>query len=633
MHMKTPLTAVLCVLFYLATLNPVRAVVCENPVKIAGQSSANYTSITSAYAAAGSGDVIELSGERSYLEDVILDNVGVSLSGGWDCNHTTQSLPFSKIYGTLIIAGTGETTVENIAIFPTAAPPMPSNLQGTALSPSSIRLTWNDNSLNETGFRVRYGPMGTGGRWWPDLSANTTTVTITGLSSNTPYLFYVVAFNSAGVSAQTDTVIVATLPLIPDAPTNLHIVPIDKSSTGLRLSWTDNSKDESGFKIRRSTTLSGTYTDVATVGVNVTTWDDNNLDPCTTYYYQVYAFSNDGNSKNETGSSKTAPAAPTGLVASNGLPLLGIYLDWNANACAASYRIYECDNAAYSYRLLGTAPANKADITGTTPGIYLFYRVSSLDSSGHEGNGSCVTKTGASWGGATSANDTCHAAVGWAASPKPANAWASLGNYVKQIIIGWNPVQLTWNYNGQGSNTYATNYNIAYSLDATGDYSTMTWTPLQDRVVSSTSSAPVSMTINTDTTNYWIHFRINAAGYSGYPAYVSGWAAPSSGSTSTKPATPLITVSEYYPNLIMVGWSAVSGATSYEVRRATSSGGPFTTIRNFNGSTTSFINSTSDASYPISTGVNYWYSVRVNVNGYYSDWSAAEMGNAVQFLP
>ena len=66
--MKTPLTAVLCVLFYLATLNPVRAAQCENPVKIAGQSSSNYTSITSAYAASGSGDVIELSGERSYLE-------------------------------------------------------------------------------------------------------------------------------------------------------------------------------------------------------------------------------------------------------------------------------------------------------------------------------------------------------------------------------------------------------------------------------------------------------------------------------------------------------------------------------------------------------------------------------------
>ncbi|MEW6714995.1 MAG: S8 family serine peptidase [Nitrospirota bacterium] len=61
-------------------------------------------------------------------------------------------------------------------------------------------------------------------------------------------------------------------------------------SPSINLAWTDNSTGEDGFDIERKS--SGVFTKVATVGPNVTTYNDPNLDPLTTYTYRVRAFNN-----------------------------------------------------------------------------------------------------------------------------------------------------------------------------------------------------------------------------------------------------------------------------------------------------------------------------------------------------
>jgi hypothetical protein len=71
------------------------------------------------------------------------------------------------------------------------------------------------------------------------------------------------------------------------APTNLTAVAA--SATGAKLTWKDNSAGESGFRIERSLySLSG-FTQVATVGANVTTYTDAGLTP-NNYYYRVRAY-------------------------------------------------------------------------------------------------------------------------------------------------------------------------------------------------------------------------------------------------------------------------------------------------------------------------------------------------------
>jgi Galactose oxidase-like, Early set domain/Fibronectin type III domain/Glyoxal oxidase N-terminus len=79
----------------------------------------------------------------------------------------------------------------------------------------------------------------------------------------------------------------------PAAPTNLVATAV--SSSQINLSWTDNSNNETGFKVERST--NGTkFKQLANVGANVTTYSNTRLSRATTYYYRVRAYNAGGNS-------------------------------------------------------------------------------------------------------------------------------------------------------------------------------------------------------------------------------------------------------------------------------------------------------------------------------------------------
>jgi uncharacterized protein (TIGR02145 family) len=67
------------------------------------------------------------------------------------------------------------------------------------------------------------------------------------------------------------------------------------SPTQINLTWTDNSTNETGFKIERRTG-SANYTVVGTVNQDVLNFSDSGLTPSTTYTYRVYAFNAVGNS-------------------------------------------------------------------------------------------------------------------------------------------------------------------------------------------------------------------------------------------------------------------------------------------------------------------------------------------------
>ncbi|HZL36658.1 MAG TPA: fibronectin type III domain-containing protein [Tepidisphaeraceae bacterium] len=73
----------------------------------------------------------------------------------------------------------------------------------------------------------------------------------------------------------------------PAAPTALAAAATGAST--IRLTWTDNASNEGGFSIERSTNGT-TFAQVATVGVNVTSYVDSNLNPEAKYYYQVRAY-------------------------------------------------------------------------------------------------------------------------------------------------------------------------------------------------------------------------------------------------------------------------------------------------------------------------------------------------------
>ncbi len=68
------------------------------------------------------------------------------------------------------------------------------------------------------------------------------------------------------------------------------------SAGQLQLTWADNSNNEDGFKIERKLGTTGTFAQVASVGVNVTTYTDTNLTDGATYCYRLAAFNSAGSS-------------------------------------------------------------------------------------------------------------------------------------------------------------------------------------------------------------------------------------------------------------------------------------------------------------------------------------------------
>jgi uncharacterized protein (TIGR02145 family) len=95
--------------------------------------------------------------------------------------------------------------------------------------------------------------------------------------------------------------------IIPIAPVNLSVLV---SANQITLDWTDNSTNETGFKIERKST-GGVFSILAMVGKDITTYRDNSANPATTYTYRVYSYNSVGNSLNYSNEvSVTAIALP-----------------------------------------------------------------------------------------------------------------------------------------------------------------------------------------------------------------------------------------------------------------------------------------------------------------------------------
>ena len=191
-------------------------------------------------------------------------------------------------------------------------PSAPTDLKAETVTASEIKLTWRDRSDNETGFKIerkrgdgRFEEIDT-------VRANVTSYSDTGLAENTKYTYRVRAYNAAGNSSYSNEAS-ATTGRLPSAPTNLKAEAT--SNREIRLTWTDRSDNETGFRIERKRE-DGSFAEVATVRANVTSYSDSGLVENTRYTYRVRAYNAAGNSSysNEaSATTRTLPNAPTNL--------------------------------------------------------------------------------------------------------------------------------------------------------------------------------------------------------------------------------------------------------------------------------------------------------------------------------
>jgi hypothetical protein len=172
----------------------------------------------------------------------------------------------------------------------------PSNASAVALATPAISVTWVDNSDNETGFEVQRSSSGAEGNYDVVLTvgANAVAVEDRAVSDATQYCYRIRAVRVTGKKAAyslfSNTSCVTTvdpnppvMPSMPATPTNVTATPISESE--LRISWQDNSSDETGFTVSRVG-----FNPFAVVPANTVTAVSYALSQGVEYCYQVKAY-------------------------------------------------------------------------------------------------------------------------------------------------------------------------------------------------------------------------------------------------------------------------------------------------------------------------------------------------------
>jgi predicted phage tail protein len=186
------------------------------------------------------------------------------------------------------------------------APSAPDNGAGKAISTSQVNLTWRDNANNEASFRIERSSDGASFEPPLFLAANSVSYNDSGLLPGRTYWYRLTAWNNAGSSAPLlmSTKTFETVPTLPAAPIALTITSV--SITTIGLSWMDNSNNEQGFTIERSTD-NRVFSPVSSTGPNVNTFPNTGLQANKLYYFRVRAFNSAGNSAySNTVSTRTA---------------------------------------------------------------------------------------------------------------------------------------------------------------------------------------------------------------------------------------------------------------------------------------------------------------------------------------
>jgi hypothetical protein len=228
----------------------------------------------------------------------------------------------------------------------------------------------------------------------------------------------VLAVNSAGYSAESNEVS-ATTPTPPSAPGNLVLTVL--SSSSIQLGWSDNSSNETGFRIERQTGGGGSWSVVTTTAAGVTAFTDNSVQTSTQYAYRVSAVNvagASGVSNVATGTTQIVlPAAPSALVltvqSSN-----AIGLTWTDNSDNESgFQIERQTGGTGPWTVVTTTAADIVSYSDATvlPETQYAYRVSAVNSAGTTAVTNVVSGTtpsaviltpGSGWTGPTAQPDT-----------------------------------------------------------------------------------------------------------------------------------------------------------------------------------------------------------------------------------
>ncbi len=166
------------------------------------------------------------------------------------------------------------------------------------------------------------------------------------------------------------------------APSGTDAKP--STSSSVDITWTDNSPNEAGFVIERSTTSGGPWTTAGTVGPNVTSFSDGGRTSEQQVCYRVQAFKRNGDSTPSNTDCTTPPAAASNLTAT-ALDQQTVDVGWKDNSSVEdAYELQRATAQAGPYVLIATLPANTVSYRniGLTTNTTYWYRVRATKDAG-----------------------------------------------------------------------------------------------------------------------------------------------------------------------------------------------------------------------------------------------------------
>ncbi|MDQ5929542.1 MAG: hypothetical protein QG594_1321, partial [Bacteroidota bacterium] len=208
-------------------------------------------------------------------------------------------------------------------------------------------------------------------------------------TTNAPYLNIEVYINGLVNSTPPDFV----LPPSNIAFTNVVTTEVPAASS-LTVNWTDAATNETNYVLERST--DGTnYTVIATLGANVTTYNDSGLTPNALYYYRVKAINATEASVYNSASLTTPPipsaptkaATPTPATGNNFVVLASggnLTLKWTGSANTTTYSVYFGTDASNLTKMADVAYAAAPSylLTGLSPATTYYWRIDATNAKG-----------------------------------------------------------------------------------------------------------------------------------------------------------------------------------------------------------------------------------------------------------
>ncbi|HUT55383.1 MAG TPA: fibronectin type III domain-containing protein [bacterium] len=208
-------------------------------------------------------------------------------------NHGGEVLAAYWMGRYLHSGGAEDRNVSPIARVP-VVPEAPGSLVATAMSERQINLAWEDLSYKETEYKIerRKPPFG----FFSVIGAVAADVTAyqdATLGPATAYEYRIKAVNGAGPSGYSNAARATTFPAAAAPPAGAAgLIAVALDHERIRLTWSDLSTDEAGFKVQRDGGAG--FATAASTLAGDTAYIDTGLSDGTTYQYQVIAFNSAG---------------------------------------------------------------------------------------------------------------------------------------------------------------------------------------------------------------------------------------------------------------------------------------------------------------------------------------------------